>query len=161
MLFKTLWSAFHSVQRYTRLFILLIPDADTNDIDSQPWLNGQMFNSGQQLGHHAEHQEGSAHVHHSDVGDPSGSIAKTAHSTEREGRFSEDAKLVDILAAGKAREAPPPLRRSAHSFRRRWIRMLAVSCRSFATSLVSVASHQRSGTDASVPDLAPCREARS
>ena len=32
-----------------------------------------------QLAHHTEHQDGSAHVRHSDVSDQSGSIAKTTH----------------------------------------------------------------------------------
>ena len=41
-----------------------------------------MFNSiVQQLAHHAKHQHRSAHVHHSDVGDESGSVARTGHST--------------------------------------------------------------------------------
>ena len=47
--------------------------------------------------------------------------------------------FVHMLAAGRAREVPCVLRRSAHrAWRRRWTRMLAVSCgRSFVDSLRS------------------------
>ena len=56
---------------------------------------------------------------------------------ETGGRFSPEAvNFVGALAAAKARDSPPVLRRSAHlAWRRRWMRMLAVSCgRSFAAS---------------------------
>ena len=58
---------------------------------------------------------------------------------ETGGRFSEEAvEFVDRLAAAKARDSPV-VRRSAHlAWRRRWMRMLAISCgRSFAGSLVA------------------------
>ena len=76
---------------------------------------------------------------------------------ETGGRFSPEAvSFVDALAAAKARDSPPVLRRSAHlAWRRRWMRMLAVSCgRSFAASLVAGPSDVWSGTDGCVPDLA-------
>ena len=59
---------------------------------------------------------------------------------ETGGRFGQEAvDFVDSLAAAKARDSPHILRRSAHlAWRRRWMRMLAVSCaRSFAVSLVA------------------------
>ena len=59
---------------------------------------------------------------------------------ETGGRWSPEAlHFVDTLAATRAREAPPTLRRSAYlAWVRRWSRMLAVSCgRSFAHSLIS------------------------
>ena len=58
---------------------------------------------------------------------------------ETGGRWSsEAATFVDHLASGRVREVPSVLRRSAHlAFRRRWMRMIAVSCsRAFAASLV-------------------------
>ena len=78
-------------------------------------------------------------------------------SVETGGRFSPEAvNFVDALAAAKARDSPPVLRRSAHlAWRRGWMRMLAVSCgRSFAASLVAGPSDVWSGTDGCVPDLA-------
>ena len=75
---------------------------------------------------------------------------------ETGGRFSPEAvNFVDALAAAKARDSPPVLRRSAHfAWRRRWMRMLAVSCgRSFAASLVAGPSHVWSGTDGCVPEV--------
>ena len=76
---------------------------------------------------------------------------------ETGGRFGQEAvDYVDSLAAAKARDSPHILRRSAHlAWRRRWMRMLAVSCaRSFAVSLVSGGGDAWSGTDGCVPDLA-------
>ena len=75
---------------------------------------------------------------------------------ETGGRFSEEAvEFVDRLAAGKARDSPPVLRLSAHlAWRRRWMRMLAISCgRSFAGSLVAGPADVWSGTDGWVPKL--------
>ena len=53
---------------------------------------------------------------------------------------TETTTFVDMLAAGRAREVPSVLRRSTHlASRRRWTRMLAVSCgRSFDDSLREV-----------------------
>ena len=75
---------------------------------------------------------------------------------ETGGRFGQEAvDFVDSLAAAKARDSPRILHRSAHLvWRRRWMRMLAVSCaRSFAVSFVS-GGDAWSGTDGRVPDLA-------
>ena len=75
---------------------------------------------------------------------------------ETGGRFGQEAvDFVDSLAVAKARESRRILHRSVHlAWRRRWMRMLAVSCaRSFAVSLVSGVDAW-SGTDGRVPDLA-------
>ena len=75
---------------------------------------------------------------------------------ETGGRWSSEAlELVESLAAARAREAPPILRRSAHlAWARRWGRMLSVSCaRSFANSLTSPPTVDLQGTDGPVPDL--------
>ena len=76
---------------------------------------------------------------------------------ETGGRWSTEATtFVDMLAAGRAREVPSVLRRSTHlAWRRRWTRMLAVSCgRSFADSLVSAKWDTWRGTEGARPDLA-------
>ena len=75
---------------------------------------------------------------------------------ETGGRWSTEATtFVDMLAAGRAREVPSVLRRSNHlAWRRRWTRMLAVSCgRSFADSLVSAKWDTWKGTEGARPDL--------
>ena len=56
------------------------------------------------------------------------------------------------MAAARARDAPPILRRSAHlAWQRRWMRMLAVSCgKAFAASLEDAWT----GTEGRTPDLA-------
>ena len=62
------------------------------------------------------------------------------------------------LAMARARDAPPNLQRSAFlSWRRRWTRMIAISCgRSFANSLVAQSSHPHAlaSVDGGVPHLA-------
>ena len=76
---------------------------------------------------------------------------------ETGGRWSsEAATFVDHLAAGRVREVPSVLRRSAHlAFPRRWMRMIAVSCsRAFAASLVSERRDTWRGSDGPGPDLA-------
>ena len=58
---------------------------------------------------------------------------------ETGGRWSTEAlEFVADMASSRARDAPPVLRRSAFlAWRKRWTRMLSVSCaRAFATSLV-------------------------
>ena len=73
------------------------------------------------------------------------------------GRWSTEAtEFMDSLAAVRAREAPRILWRSAFlGCRRRWSRMLAVSCaRAFAASLVALPAAALSGTDGPSPDLA-------
>ena len=57
-------------------------------------------------------------------------------------------------SSGKGR--PPALRRSAFlAWRKRWTRMLSVSCaRAFATSLVTSHTDAWAGVDGSAPDLA-------
>ena len=78
--FKRHWCAFHIVQLHTSTFISLISDSHTKDIDH--FHKVKMFNSVlHNFAHHAGHQDRSAHVHDADVGDQSGSIARTAHST--------------------------------------------------------------------------------
>ena len=60
------------------------------------------------------------------------------------GRWTPDAvDFIERLAMSRARDAPPNLQRSAFlSWRRRWTRMIAISCsRSFANSLVAQSSH--------------------
>ena len=75
---------------------------------------------------------------------------------ETGGRWSEDAMtFINDLAAAKAREAPPVLRRIMFlAWQRRWSRMIATSCRrACACSLVS---EQGSffGVYGAIPDLA-------
>ena len=74
---------------------------------------------------------------------------------ETGGRWSsEAADFVEMMAQAKAREAPQVLQWSVHlSWRRRWMRMLSLSCaRAFATCLVSNVDAW-TGTDGFVPDL--------
>ena len=68
---------------------------------------------------------------------------------------SEAATVVDHFASGRVLEISSVLRRSAHlAFRRRWMRMLAVSCsRAFAASLVSERWDMWRGSDGPEPDL--------
>ena len=76
---------------------------------------------------------------------------------ETGGRWSTEAlNFVEDMANSRAREAPPRLRRSAFlAWRKRWTRMLSVSCaRSFATSLVTGQQDVMAGVDGSTPDLA-------
>ena len=76
---------------------------------------------------------------------------------ETGGRWSPEAlSFVERLAASRARDAPPLLRFSSFlSWRKRWCRMLSVSCsRAFAGTLVSSADDQLEGTDGIVPELA-------
>ena len=75
---------------------------------------------------------------------------------ETGGRWSDEAlAFVDSFASASAREAPAVLRRSVHlSWRRRWSRMLSVSCaRAFAASLVALPASALPGTDGVTPDL--------
>ena len=68
---------------------------------------------------------------------------------------------MERLAAIKARYAPPALFHSAAlAWRRRWSRMIAVSARSFASSLVAppAAVHALGGVDGTAPDLADLLE---
>ena len=76
---------------------------------------------------------------------------------ETGGRWSTEAlEFVADLASSRARDAPPVLRRSAFlAWRKRWTRMLSVSCaRAFATSLVVSHTDAWAGVDGSAPDLA-------
>ena len=73
------------------------------------------------------------------------------------GRWStESVDFVTALAGSKSQEAPPLLKGSAFfAWRRRWIRMLSISCaRSFASSLVLTRSHTPEGQDGWAPDVA-------
>ena len=75
---------------------------------------------------------------------------------ETGGRWSSEAlDFVSSLAGCRARDAPQPLRGSAfHFWRRRWIRMLSVSCgRAFASSLISARAEIPDGQDGYAPDL--------
>ena len=75
---------------------------------------------------------------------------------ETGGRWSTEAvNFVEDMANSRAREAPPMLCRSAFlAWRKRWTRMLSVSCaRSFATSLVAGQQDVMAGVDGSTPDL--------
>ena len=70
---------------------------------------------------------------------PNAEPAEWPHGWETGGRWSEEAvQFVESLAVYRAREAPPTLQHSAAlAWRRRWTRILSVSCaRSFACSLV-------------------------
>ena len=78
-------------------------------------------------------------------------------AVETGGRWSSEAvDFVSSLAGAQARDAPPLLRRSSFlAWRRRWSRMLAVSCgRAFASSLVTSCSVTPDGQDGPPPDLA-------
>ena len=75
---------------------------------------------------------------------------------ETRGRWSVEAmEFIDMMAADRAREVLHFLSRSVHlAWRKRWTRMLAVSCaRSFANSLVS-SLDTWNGTDGATPDVA-------
>ena len=74
---------------------------------------------------------------------------------ETGGRWSsEAADFVEMMAQAKAREAPQVLQWSVLlSWRRRWMRIMSLSCaRAFATCLVSNVDAW-TGTDGFVPDL--------
>ena len=78
---------------------------------------------------------------------------------ETGGRWSEEAlQFIESLAVAKARDAPHTMFHSAAlAWRRRWSRLLSVSCaRSFASSLVALptAMHALGGADGCAPDLA-------
>ena len=90
-------------------------------------------------------------------------IPNTSHTdgvvvgVETGGRWSaESVEFINCLAAAKAREAPMVLRGSvSEGCRRRWTRMLSVSCSSaFACSLVSPSSVGPVGAEGGVPELA-------
>ena len=71
-------------------------------------------------------------------------------------RWSDESmSFISQLASARSRDAPFPLQRSAFlAWRRRWTRMLAVSCsRAFACSLVSGGT-VLDGVDGVTPDLA-------
>ena len=79
---------------------------------------------------------------------------------ETGGRWSNEVlDFVADLAAARSREAQPALQRSKFlAWRRRWTRMLAVSCsRAFVASLISVGT-ALDGTDGVTPDLADLLE---
>ena len=84
---------------------------------------------------------------------------------ETGGRWSEESlQFVESLAGARARDAPHALYHSAAlAWRRRWARMIAVSCaRSFASSLVAIptaALQPLGGADGCAPDLADLFEA--
>ena len=81
-------------------------------------------------------------------------------ATETGGRWSNEAlDFVADMAAARSSEAQPVLQRSTLlAWRRRWTRMLAVSCsRAFAASLIS-AGTALDGTDGVTPDLADLLE---
>ena len=79
---------------------------------------------------------------------------------ETGGRWSEESlQFVESLAGARARDAPHALYHSAAlAWRRRWARMIAVSCaRAFASSLVAIptaALQPLGGADGCAPDLA-------
>ena len=76
---------------------------------------------------------------------------------ETGGRWSGEAvEFMDMMAGARAREVLPIMRRSVHlAWRRRWMRMLSVSCaRAFASSLVAPGQDVWSGIDGATPDLA-------
>ena len=76
---------------------------------------------------------------------------------ETGGRWSVEAlNFIECLASGRAREATPLLRRSSFlGWRRRWTRMLSISCsRAFAGSLISSQADALEGVEGAVPDLA-------
>ena len=73
------------------------------------------------------------------------------------GRWSDEAlHFIETLASGRARDTAPVLRCSAFlGWRRRWIRMLSISCSlAFASSLLSSRDDVWEGTDGASPDLA-------
>ena len=78
---KRRWCALHMVPRYTPTFISLVSVSHTKDIDFFDRVTRCSAVSCNNLHIMLKHQDLSEHVHHSDVGDQSGSIARTAHST--------------------------------------------------------------------------------
>ena len=72
------------------------------------------------------------------------------------GRWSTEAlEFVADIASSRARDAPPVRRSAFLAWRKRWTRMLSVSCaRAFATSLVTSHTDAGAGVDGSAPDLA-------
>ena len=73
-------------------------------------------------------------------------------------RWSDESmNFISDLASVRSRDAPQALQRQAFSaWRRRWTRMLAVSCcRAFSSSLIS-AGVALDGVDGITPDLAIC-----
>ena len=74
---------------------------------------------------------------------------------ETGGRWSEEALGFVGMLAGAARDASPSPRRSAFlAWRRRWSRMISISCsRAFACSLIASPAEAWDGTDGATPDL--------
>ena len=78
---KSRWCAFHIVSRYSSRSSQI----RTHRTLHASLLGENMYNSlVHQLAHHAEHEDGSARVHHSDVGDQSGFVARAARSTSHD-----------------------------------------------------------------------------
>ncbi len=76
---------------------------------------------------------------------------------ETGGRWGDEAvAFIDSLASARSRAAIPVLRGSAYwAWRKRWVRMLAISCaRAFASSLISSPADMWTGTDGPTPDMA-------
>ena len=76
---------------------------------------------------------------------------------ETGGRWSDEAIVfIDSLASARSRAAIPVLQGSAFwAWRRRWVRMLAISCaRAFVSSLISSPADMWTSTDGPVPDMA-------
>ena len=75
---------------------------------------------------------------------------------ETGGRWSSEAiQFVESLASSRAREEQPTLRPAFLAWRRRWARMISISCaRAFATSLLAGprALHAVAGADGETPD---------
>ena len=75
---------------------------------------------------------------------------------ETGGRWSNEASsFIEGLAASRAREAPVALRFSSFlALRKKWCRMLSVSCRAFCGFVVSTADDQLTSADGAAPELA-------
>ena len=76
---------------------------------------------------------------------------------ETGGRWSDEAlRFVEQMAHARSREAAPALRRSAFlAWRRRWSRMISISCgRAFASSLVSSPAESLQVIDGAIRDFA-------
>ena len=71
-------------------------------------------------------------------------------------RSDEAIAFIDSLASARSRAAIPVLQGSAFwAWRRRWVRMLAISCaRAVASSFFSSPADMWTGTDGPVPDMA-------
>ena len=71
---------------------------------------------------------------------------------ETGGRWS----VVEQMAHARSREAAPALRRSVFlAWRRRWSRVISISCgRAFASSLVSSPAESLQEIDGGIPDFA-------